>query len=171
MVPSSASQLLSIAAKEQDQIGWHNFLVGRISSAWGMVQQQYFDAHTTNPNAHHGRCWMKRFIPRIYELVHEVWLYRNSVVHNAVEEKLNQQELRKLNIEIDGLYAQGASKVCHTHRFLFDEGMEATKQRSVRQKKYWVKTLTASLAYKTHAEENMYVGMRNIMRQWTLQPD
>lgn len=171
MVPAAASSLLHLAAREQDQLGWHNFLVGRISSAWAQAQQLFFDTSTTNPNNHHGRCWMKRFIPRIYNMVHEVWLYRNSVVHEAVEEKLNRQELQQLNIDIERLYEHGAQKVSYSHRYLFDEGIEVTKNKSVRQKKYWVKTLQASLEYNLHTEENMYAGMRTIMKQWTLQPD
>ena len=61
--------------------------------------------------------------------------------------------------------------MCHTHRYLLDEGIYVTKERNVRQKKYWVRTLQVSSDYQKNADENMYVGMRTLMRQWALPPD
>ena len=34
--------IICAAAREQDQIGWHNFLEGKTSSKWTMVQEQYY---------------------------------------------------------------------------------------------------------------------------------
>ena len=104
-------------------------------------------------------------------MVHAVWMFRNSVVHEAVEEKLTQKMLDKLNQDIEHLYSLGAEAVCPVHRYLFDEGITATKERTARQKKYWIRTLQVSSEYRSNVEKNMFIGMRTIMRRWTLQPD
>ena len=79
--------------------------------------------------------------------------------------------LNKLNQEIDRLYSLGGDLVCHAHQYLFDEGIDATKERTARQKKYWIRTLQVSSEYRKTADENMFIGMRTIMRRWTMQPD
>ena len=114
---------------------------------------------------------MSRLIPRVYEMVHHICMYRNSIVHKNVEEKLNRQAVDKLNSEIDRIYDLPIAVFCHTHRYLIDEGIHATKARKVRQKKYWVRTLQVSLEYQKQADENMYVGMRSLMLQWATFPD
>ena len=171
MLPSTASSLLCQAALEQDSLGWDNFLFDRMTALCARAQQQYFDYTTPTPNNHHGSGWMRRLISRVYEMVHEVWLYPNSVVHETIEDKLNKQALRKLNEEIDRFYSIGSENICPTHRHLFDEGITATKERPARQKKYWIRTLQVSLDYRKHVEENMFVGMRTIMRRWAMNPD
>ena len=171
MIPTAASSAIRIAAQDQDCIGWDNLLVGRIASSWVVAQQQYHECTSSNPNEFHGITWMGRFISKLYEAVHAVWMYRNGIVHECVEEKLNQQELRKLHAEIDRLYALGPSAVRHNHRCFFTEGIESTKNKSVRQKKYWIRTLQVSADYQKNCSENMYVGMRAIMQQWALYPD
>ena len=171
MVPSTASPLIKQTAIEQDILGWDNFLLGRMTSTWAQAQQQYFDCVSSNTNAHHGLGWMKRLIARVYDMTHAVWLYRNSVVHAEVEANMNQKTIDKLNNEIDRLYALGKYHVCHSHRYLFDEGVSITKERSAKQKKYWVRTVQVSSEYHKQAEDNMYVGMRTLMRQWAMQPD
>ena len=157
MVPPTASSLIHKAAQEQDVLGWDNFLLGWITSTWALAQQQHFDVYASTTNAHLGNAWMKRMISRVYDLVHDVWMYRNSVVHTAVEEKLNQQEFNKLNLEIDRIYSLGKHRLCHTHRHLMDEGIVVTKEKNVWQKKYWVRTLQVSSHYQKNADENMYV--------------
>ena len=85
-------------------------------------------------NNHHGSGWIRRLVPRIYELVHEIWMYRISIVHEAVEEKLNRQELKKLNGDIEKLYLLSRTNVRPTHRNYFEEGLTATLARTVREK-------------------------------------
>lgn len=89
MVPSHSSSLLHTAAAEQDIIGWHNFFVGRLSKKWAQVQQIYYNSKYSHPNDFHGKNGLSRFIPRIYDTVYAVWMYRNSVVLEMVEERLN----------------------------------------------------------------------------------
>ena len=86
MLPLGVSSLVKLAAQEQDIIGWDNFLFGRMSTIWSRAQQQYFDSITSNRNDHFGSGWLKRLIPRVYDMVHAVWMFRNSIVHEAVEE-------------------------------------------------------------------------------------
>ena len=171
MVPATALSVVRQAALDQDIIGWDNLLLGRLASSWSVAQQQYHDRLSSNPNEVHGINWLGRFISKLYDTVHDVWMYRNGIVHECVEEKLNQQELRKLHEEIDRLYALGPAAVRHNHRGFFEEGIEFTKWKSVRQKKYWIRTLQVSVEYQKHSTENMYVSMRAIMQQWALQPD
>ena len=171
MLPLNASAVVRKAAMEQDAIGWDNFCVGRISLTWALAQQQYHSMHASNPNPMHGHCWASRLISKIYDVVHDVWAYRNSVVHEHVEEKLNQRELNDLHQRIDNLYNLGPTYVRAQHRYLFNEGIDITKQRKVRQKKYWVRTLQVSMEYHKYMEENMYVGMRSLMLQWARPPD
>jgi len=42
---------------------------------------------------------------------------------------------------------------------------------SVREQKYWVRTIQLSRAYVKEAEQNMFIGMRNVMKKWAKPPD
>lgn len=92
-------------------------------------------------------------------------------MHEQVEEKLNRKQAAELNASIERIYQKGQEDVRPIHRWLFDEGIENTKARTVRMKKYWVRTLCASSKYHNEAQENMLIGMRNIMRTWATIPD
>jgi len=68
---------LQVAAQAQDQIGWHNFLLGQIASAWSPLQQQHLDSIGSN---HTSDIWVSNVVTHL--LFHSLWVFCNQVVHD-----------------------------------------------------------------------------------------
>ena len=47
----------------------------------------------------------------------------------------------------------------------------ATLSTTIREQKYWLRTIRLSRAFILEAEQKMFVGMRNIMLKWAKPPD
>ena len=45
------------------------------------------------------------------------------------------------------------------------------RKESIRYQKYWVKTLKANRIFFEEAENNLFVGMTEVMRRWAFVPD
>ena len=52
------------AVGHQDELGWYNFLMGRISIEWKAVQQQYYD---WLGKCNTGRKWVVALIKKVFE--------------------------------------------------------------------------------------------------------
>jgi len=71
------------AAKQQDQIGWHNLFKGHLSSEWKQLQLSYLNQMFTNPPSVDS--WLKQVILQIYNFSFSMWENRNYVVHEHTE--------------------------------------------------------------------------------------
>ena len=66
-------------AKQQDVIGFRNFMEGRISKLFYSIQSVYLSDVEGHMN---GRDWVKAFISRLPRMTHNQWLYRNITFHD-----------------------------------------------------------------------------------------
>ena len=85
---------LQRASQQQDQIGWHNFFKGHLSSAWKSSQLNYLKQHFLFPPSVDS--WRKQIVLHIYEFSYSMWSHRNSILHQREEEHLNFQESKKM---------------------------------------------------------------------------
>ena len=75
MVPPTALHIIRQAATEQDVIGWNNILVGRLAKSWVVAQQHYNVRTASDPKDTHGLSWVARLISKIYDTVHDIWMF------------------------------------------------------------------------------------------------
>jgi hypothetical protein len=80
---SHLDQVCHDAASEQDEIGWQNFVEGKISKSWGDLQLEYY-------HELHSKCsvdiWTSGLVSHLLEVTHGMWIHRNGVNH-AVDEQ------------------------------------------------------------------------------------
>ena len=150
-------------AISQDEIGIHNFYLGRITQEWKKFQTQYYMTSNSHRSA---RSWAYRFVLQLYKFTHSVWTKRCELVHDDDKDRLDEMEHEKLNQAIIEQYNMGPREVRECHRTMFDYPLEDIVQWEVKDKKFWLLKITSSRDFVTNQESNMYDGMRDIMRRW-----
>ena len=71
--------LILALAEDQDEIGWINFMKGKISKHFLRIQQTYLAGSNSRIN---GRDWVSRFIKELLAISHTQWLFRNITLHD-----------------------------------------------------------------------------------------
>ena len=64
---NGVNALIIEAANEQDDIGWNNFLKGRISCKWRQAQHTYL-RHNNLIRQRSAKAWGKNFLIQLYDL-------------------------------------------------------------------------------------------------------
>ncbi len=78
---SAPDPILLSAFADQLEIGWHGFLCG-ILSFLDLVhaQQQHYD----DIQSHRKGCtWAAKVIPKLWHMLHSLWIHRNSCLHDT----------------------------------------------------------------------------------------
>jgi hypothetical protein len=98
---------LQTAYLDQQEIGWFNFLQGRISTYWVTIQSDYYlllDSQRSSTT------WARKLISKSWDITWHMWLHRNHILHempNAETEKhtrkLNRKIMTEFRTNVDGL--------------------------------------------------------------------
>ena len=157
-----------IAANQQNKIGWLGMMNGHISKKWSEIQLKHFIQMFQNPPSVQN--WAKNIVLKMYEISHSMWKNRNDIVHDNVEEKLNQRESNKLQKQIIDMYNEGSARVLNIHRYMFEDELENILARTVEEKKFWIDTIIASKECCEH-RDNELQNMCEIQRMYATVPD
>lgn len=166
----TTSKLHLEAAKEQDEIGYTNFLFGRLSKKWREIQRQHL-LHSFPSKNYSADAWIRRVIARIYRVTQSLWKFRCEFVHGVESVLTSKREKKALRTEIIKQFKLGTDGVRGTDKHLFSSGLSHILSASIREQKYWLRTIQLSRAFIIEREKNMFVGMRSIMLQWAKPPD
>jgi hypothetical protein len=82
---------LRAAILHQDEIGWYNFLMGRISLQWKEVQQRYYEWLGRRNT---GKKWATALIQKVWEVSWDMWDHRNDVRLNTLTPAKKAEYLR-----------------------------------------------------------------------------
>ena len=88
---------LRAALQGQEEIGWVNFVLGRWSTKWLIVQQNHFDNINSKCNVHR---WVSAIIHKLMMITWDLWDFRNSVIHGP-SGPIAQQEHHELDLQLD----------------------------------------------------------------------
>ncbi len=91
--------LLTQAFNDQCDIGWEQFLRGRISIYWRRAYGQSFQ-NSRHPGRHTDKAWSSALIKLLLMYSRLVWKYRNGIIygHNKIEE--HNKKLESMQAEI-----------------------------------------------------------------------
>lgn len=157
------------AAHSQDEIGYMNFQYGRISRLWGECQNQFlalnYPTRHTQPHT-----WPKRIVYQLYQRLRIIWKKRCDLVHGKDGRELSKRERRALRKEIKHQFQLGTDGVRGNDKELLHRSKTTVLTYSIRNQKYWIKTLKSSRTFEEDFESSMFSGMRNVMRQWASVP-
>ena len=98
MCRDNLSPDLAEAAREQDSIGWRNFIDGFVSHKWRSTIEARRQA---SGSRRRGKSWAVGIIRQLWQLSRDVWDHRNEVAHEGEDSMTAQatEELRAAVIE------------------------------------------------------------------------
>ena len=151
-------------AEEQDLIGWDNFMEGKISTQFEVLQR----AHLINaPTVMNSSDWTKHFISKLLHITHGQWIYRNISRHHAKLGLLKEVERRNLLVEIDRLMSIDPSEVPEESKFLLEIDFRAIRVASTERQSYWVHAVRAAVKAERRAARYGHRRRRDSTEQMT----
>ena len=88
---------------DQEEIGWVNFVLGRWTTKWLVVQNNYYSRLNVRKSS---KRWVIAIIHKLLMITWNFWAYRNGFVHSP-SGPLAMQEHHTLNLQIDAQWDQG----------------------------------------------------------------
>ena len=89
------------AIKDQQKIGWNNFILGRWSKKWQLVQKRYFAEIGSRKSSLR---WTTSIIYKLMMTVWDIWNFRNSLIHGkgGVNQRAKNKDLNEdIRIQLD----------------------------------------------------------------------
>ena len=81
----------------QDNIGWHNFTEGKLSTHFNNTQHTHYNSKESK---HNSITWASRLIIRLLLMIHDQWTYWNDIVYKRNKDKLNRNEASALRVNL-----------------------------------------------------------------------
>ena len=134
-----ADQTCSVAATEQDEIGWQNFVEGKISKTWGDLQFLYYQEHFSNRSVDK---WTSGLVTRLLELTHGMWIHRNNILHAVDAQGLPLQQARELEVDIHAEFSQGTDGLARRDYHFIRRGLDDVMSMSVIDKRGWLRGIS-----------------------------
>lgn len=105
--PEPTLDFLATAYREQTDIGWYNFLQGRISNYWVKIQSAYYEKLESRRTGH---TWASNLIRKLWEISWQMWNNQNDILYNVhtdadtrLSHKLDKRIRKEFSLNIDGL--------------------------------------------------------------------
>ena len=136
---------LRILSVSQDMIGWNNFMEGKISKRFQMIQQQHYTDIDSKFSSHK---WSSDLISRLLLMIHKQWIQRNNVVHKRRKDGLKHKEGIKVKRKIEALCAEGENMLEPEDQYLMDAPLECIQEWDGIKKKIWIRSVEAAKAVK-----------------------
>ena len=158
-----SSPTIETAAREQDEIGWQNFMEGKISARWRDIQEEHYRDIASRRTA---RRWAQNLVSSLLEMVHGQWKFRCDVVHERDAQGLKVAEGLELNAAITEQYDLGKKGLHHRDHHYFRRTLEEILALPALEKRQWAQTIhlaRASYAEQTGSAEHR---MRTFMENW-----
>jgi hypothetical protein len=111
-----ATQVCLAAAMEQDEIGWQNFVEGKISKSWGNLQWQHYQEQLS---VRLGDKWSAGLVTQLLKLTHGMWIHRNNILHAVDAQGLALQQAAELEASIHLEFFKGTEGLARRdHHFI-----------------------------------------------------
>jgi hypothetical protein len=162
-----ASQSIFDAATEQDNIGWFNFMEGRISRQWGIAQAEHYASRGSQRTANR---WTEELIQNLYSVVHKMWKSRNDIVHARNDKGIKLKEAREIEIAIEREFAQGPEGLRPEDRHLLRRGKRKVHRMPACEQRTWLHSMEVARHVASVEESDETTRQRDLMDSW-LRPD
>jgi hypothetical protein len=129
------------AAASQDEIGWVEFLHGKVLVAIAEIQEihcKLSDCQMT------GDDWMKHFIGRLLRISHSQWLYRNFTLHDKTRGYLCLQRQKEVLKEVDRLLDTNPDDIPKESQYPMELDFTSLYSASFEKQSYWVLAMKAA---------------------------
>jgi hypothetical protein len=139
------------AAQDQDFIGWHNMLEGRISKLWRQGQRAHYLENRSSRSADR---WAQGLVSNLLEITHSMWIRRNEVVHERHENGLLRAEAEELEERVRHEFEQGIESLHDNDKWLLEQGVDHILSLPGHDQQNWLAEIL--LAREEYADELAY---------------
>ena len=130
---------VGVAAMIQDEIGWENFLFGRIATEWRRIQAEHYRDTSSKRTV---KRWASGLVLHLLAICHGVWMSRNGVVHARDEsgrlladvEAVDDEIRTQFDVGTDGLYPGD-------QHFLTRRSLKKVLKDTLPNKRLWVECI------------------------------
>jgi hypothetical protein len=133
---------LSEWAKEMDNLGWDNFMEGRIGSTLLVMQKAALKRAGSRQQI---RSWSTAFLHHILGITHKQWVFRNTRTHICLLEGKTEAEHNTIMEQVGQLIFTDPALLLPEHRYLLDLDFSELGAGSTTNRQYWLATLTSAL--------------------------
>ena len=149
-LPMAQRTLVALALTEQQAIGWDLCFRGYLSRHWALAVA----AHPSPPTSTQkttatpldlGSLWARKTINLLWEFAHDMWIHRNSFLHDPTNTDCCNMKGAAVNAEITALYDKVDSYSAQD-RWHFDMPLALRLRTPLRSRRRWLaltKILTA----------------------------
>lgn len=124
------------AAWEQEEIGWQNFVEGKLSKTWRDMQEVHYASIGSQRTA---SAWATGLVTRLLEAVHNMWLYRNAVDHEHDQQGLKRKEAQELAQAIVDEFDLGTENLSRRDHHYIRRGRDSVNALSASDKQAWLR--------------------------------
>jgi hypothetical protein len=130
-------------ATSQDLIGWRNFLEGRVSAMFELIQADHLASSSSclTPGS-----WMRTFISKLIHISHAQSILRNFMLHDSQSGYLQLKDRLDLINKIDTLSNTPADEIPEESRFLLNIDINGLADGDPYSQDYLVHAIEATTA-------------------------
>ena len=151
------------AAQDQDNIGWSNFMEGKISTLWQQVQETHIQQSNSMQLS---STWKLCTIMKLLTLVHGQWNIRNDILHEWNEQRLNVADAIQLQWAIEQEFAMGQDRLSPQDHHYLKQGLDQVLQLPPNDKHAWIAGIQVARQQEELRVTDEVELMRNTMARW-----
>ena len=156
---------LRAAILEQDDIGWYNFLMGRLSVRWRDVQHRYYEWLQRRNT---GKAWLQALIKKVWEVSWDMWDHRNEVRTTTIT-PATMRETENLNEQIIEQFEEGAAGLGQKDHHLLAKPLAHVLGYDLDHKSQWLESIALARIWfvNRHEVESPSIRhQREFMASW-----
>ena len=135
------STAIQDAVREQNKIGWDNFILGRWLLRWQRIQKNYYALIKSKRSV---KRWAAAIIHKLIMIVWDLWSFCNELVHRPKGIKESERH-KELNSKIEEEHSKGSLTLIEKDKHLIDvNGLEDLTTGTVYDKQAWLERIEAA---------------------------
>jgi len=146
------------AARFHDQLGWDNFVEGRLCILWVHHRESDIERWDLRSTA---ESWAKGLIHRLLELTHRQWIYRNTAVHFVTEGGLTAGQHDRLMSRVEDFAAVDPADLLPEDKALLEVDFDQLGDGTAREKQFWVAEMASAVAAADHVKQGSTQTLRS----------
>jgi hypothetical protein len=153
------------AVKEQDAIGWYQFLLGRFGRKWSDAQQRFIDSLQKKNT---GRRWTISLIQKALDVAWDMWEQRNDIKHNTLHPR-RAAEVLDIKVQLQLLYRTGRKGFLTQDCLLFSKSEATLLKGDPSEMLQWITSVLNATRRAAEAQNDMEATMtseRALMKIW-----
>jgi hypothetical protein len=153
------------AVKEQDKIGWYQFLLGRFGRKWSDAQQRYLvSLHQKNT----GRRWTISLIQKAIDVAWDMWEQRNDIKYNTLHPRAAAAVI-DIKVRLQFLYRKGKDGFLAQDKLLFAKTETKLLKGEPSEMLQWITSVLNAKRRAAQAKNDEAATMqaeRELMKAW-----